>query len=87
MEKEIDEIFDRIYDNVYKTCKERLDDVKKQSHKVLLLVLVFLIILNLIVLFHPLYKDAITAVFAISIAVFFGFWIGARSIYIKEYKF
>lgn len=87
MEKEIDEIFDRIYDNVYKTCKERLDDVKKQSHKVLLLVLVFLIILNLIVLFHPLYKDAINVVFVISIAVFFGFWIGARSIYIKEYKF
>ncbi len=86
MEKEVDEIFDRIYDNVYKSCKERLDDVRKQSNKVLLFILSILIILNVGISFDPLYKDAFSVVFSISIMVLFGFFIVSRYIYSKAYK-
>lgn len=86
MEKELDELFDGIYDKVFKSCKERLDDVKQQSSKFLFRVFIVMIILGIAIYFNPATKDAFAVVAWSCFWVLLVLMVVARTNYRNAYK-
>lgn len=69
MEKELDELFNVIYDKIYNSCKEMLEEAKKSNVKYILNIGLILLILNFVIFFHPQFKSAISLTMCLSVVI------------------
>ncbi len=86
MEAKLEKHFNEIYDKIYSSCKERLDDVKRQNRKIIYLAFFIMILLNIAIYFNPNLRSTISIVICCCICVLMILFLVANSNYRRAYK-
>ena len=86
MEKEFEESFENLYNQIYTSCKERLKEVKDKNNMFLLVVGIVLIIINLIIVLIPNTRYLIGLTLSLAVCVLMILMISGNKNYRKIYK-
>lgn len=84
--KNFDEEFERIYQEIYNNCNEKLNEVRKKNNKFVLVVLMIGIFANIITYFVVEMKSIVTVTIAATGCLILLLIINGREIYKKFYK-
>lgn len=86
MEKEFDESFEKIYQDIYDSCKDRLKEVNEKNNKFLLVVGIVLAIINLIILIVADWRYLIGLSMSLSVCVLLLLLMSGNKNYKRIYK-
>lgn len=86
MEKEFDESFEKLYDEIYNSCKDRLKEVKDKNNKFLLVVGTVFAVINLIIIIIPSTRYLMGLSISISVCVLLILMMSGNKNYRKIYK-
>ena len=86
MEKEFDESFEKIYQDIYDSCKDRLKEVNEKNNKFLLVVGIVLAIINLVILIVPDWRYLIGLSMSLSVCVLLLLLMSGNKNYKRIYK-
>lgn len=86
MEKEFEENFESLYNKIYDSCKDRLNEVKNKNNMFLLVVSIVLIIVNLFIILIPSTRYLIGLTISLSVCVLMILMISGNKNYRKIYK-
>lgn len=86
MEKEFEESFKSIYNNIYDSCKDRLKEVKNKNNKFLLVVGVVLVVVNIVIYVVPKFRYLIGLSMSISACLLMIFMMSGNKNYKRIYK-
>lgn len=86
MEKEFEQSFEEIYEQILISCSDRLKDVKKKNNKFLLVVLSVLLVVNFVIFIIPEVKFVISLSLSISVCLLLFLYLSGNGNYRRIYK-
>ena len=86
MEKEFDENFEKLYNQIYNSCKDRLKEVKDKNNKFLMTVALVFLVINFIIFIVPSWKYLIGLTISLSVCILMILMISGNKNYRRIYK-